>query len=139
MTRSRDHAKSVTQGEAEAGTATEGKIWSPERVLQSITANASASPLTTKGDIFAYDTDDQRLAIGTDTFVLTADSTEPTGLKWTLATDEKSWNHPGQLDVFTGVARYYPIRNITITETRANVGIPSTNQDILINISGLKM
>jgi hypothetical protein len=40
------------------------------------------SPLTTKGDIFTYDTGDQRLAIGTDGFVLTADSAEATGIKW---------------------------------------------------------
>ena len=42
----------------------------------------SASPLTTKGDLFAYDTDDQRLAIGADGEVLTADSATATGLKW---------------------------------------------------------
>lgn len=41
------------------------------------------SPLTTKGDIFTYDTGDQRLAIsGNDGWVLAEDSSEPTGLKW---------------------------------------------------------
>ncbi|MGR3218450.1 MAG: beta strand repeat-containing protein, partial [Candidatus Anammoxibacter sp.] len=43
---------------------------------------SGASPLTTKGDIYTFDTTDQRLAIGTDGFVLTADSAEATGLKW---------------------------------------------------------
>ena len=38
MTRSRDHAQLVTQVEAETGTSTDGKMWSPERVGQAITA-----------------------------------------------------------------------------------------------------
>jgi hypothetical protein len=41
------------------------------------------SPTTTKGDLIVYDgTDNVRLATGTNTFVLTADSTTATGLKW---------------------------------------------------------
>jgi hypothetical protein len=41
-----------------------------------------SSPLTTKGDIYTYDTDNQRLPIGTDGKILSADSSEATGLKW---------------------------------------------------------
>lgn len=44
--------------------------------------NATSSPLTTKGDLYTYDTDNQRLAVGTNNQLLSADSTEPTGLKW---------------------------------------------------------
>ena len=43
---------------------------------------ASGSPLTTKGDLFTYDTDNQRLGVGTDGQALIADSAEATGLKW---------------------------------------------------------
>ena len=42
-----------------------------------------SSPLTTKGDIWTYDSADQRLAVGaTLGMVLSVDATEPTGLKW---------------------------------------------------------
>ena len=43
---------------------------------------AGSSPLTTKGDIYTYSTVDARLPVGTNTHVLTADSTQATGVKW---------------------------------------------------------
>lgn len=44
--------------------------------------SGSTSPLTTKGDLYTYSTTDARLAVGTNGYVLTADSTEATGIKW---------------------------------------------------------
>ncbi len=42
----------------------------------------SVSPLTTKGDIYTYTTEDARLGVGANGTVLSADSAEATGLKW---------------------------------------------------------
>jgi len=44
-----------------------------------------ASPLTTKGDLYTYSTVNARLPVGTNGQLLSADSTEPTGLKWVTA------------------------------------------------------
>jgi hypothetical protein len=43
---------------------------------------ASSTPLTTKGDLFGYDTANARIPIGTNNQVLTADSAQALGLKW---------------------------------------------------------
>lgn len=45
-------------------------------------AFSALSPLTTKGDILAYGVSDQRLAVGADGEVLTADSAQAAGVKW---------------------------------------------------------
>ena len=45
-------------------------------------AVVDASPLTTKGDVYTYDTGNQRLGVGANGLVLTADSTTATGLSW---------------------------------------------------------
>ena len=41
-----------------------------------------SSPLTTKGDLFGFSTVDDRLPVGTNDQVLTADSTQSLGIKW---------------------------------------------------------
>ena len=41
-----------------------------------------SSPLTTKGDLYTHDTDNARLGVGSDGQLITADSSEATGLKW---------------------------------------------------------
>lgn len=47
----------------------------------------SISPITTKGDLITNNgTSDVRLAVGANDYVLTADSTQATGLKWASAT-----------------------------------------------------
>ena len=41
------------------------------------------SPLTTKGDLWGYDTADNRFPVGADDEILVADSTQALGVKWT--------------------------------------------------------
>lgn len=40
------------------------------------------SPLTTKGDLYGFDSADARLPVGTDGQVLESDSVQPLGVKW---------------------------------------------------------
>lgn len=44
-----------------------------------------SSPLTTKGDLFTYDTGDARLPVGADGQILSANSATATGLEWIAA------------------------------------------------------
>ena len=49
------------------------------------------SPLTTKGDLIVSDgTDNVRLAVGTNNYVLTADSAQTSGVKWAAVTSTPS-------------------------------------------------
>jgi hypothetical protein len=47
-----------------------------------IGAGAGASPLTTKGDLWGFDVTNDRIPVGSDGQVLTADSAQALGLKW---------------------------------------------------------
>lgn len=46
---------------------------------------SSASPLTTKGDLWGFSGVDARIPVGANGYVLTADSTQALGLKWAAA------------------------------------------------------
>jgi hypothetical protein len=50
-----------------------------------VTKSGSASPLTTKGDLYGFTTVDARVAVGTNGTVLTADSTAAAGVTWAAA------------------------------------------------------
>jgi hypothetical protein len=50
------------------------------------------SPLTTKGDLWGWDTTNNRIPIGSNGTVLTADSTQSLGLKWGTAAASTQFN-----------------------------------------------
>lgn len=50
--------------------------------IQWVNASSGSSPLTTKGDIYVFSTTNTRLPIGSNNQILSADSTQATGLRW---------------------------------------------------------
>lgn len=73
-------------------------------------ASGLTSPLTTKGDVWGFDSSDNRIPIGSDTQVLTADSSQPLGLKWAAAPGTTSpLTTKGDLWGFSSVNARIPI------------------------------
>lgn len=84
-----------------AGDAAANKYLKANGTWATVTAG-SASPLTTKGDLWGFSTLDARVPVGTDGYVLTADSTQALGVKWAAASggggspaNSTVWLHSG--------------------------------------------
>ncbi len=71
----------------------------PPETNVTVNTVGATSPLTTKGDVWGYDSADNRIPIGADTNVLTADSAQPLGLKWAPAATTSPLTTKG--DIFT--------------------------------------
>ena len=64
------------------GIGTNGQVLAVSGGVPAWTTTADVTPLTTKGDLFTFDTADARLGVGTNGQVLTAQSGQATGLQW---------------------------------------------------------
>ena len=73
---SASETKKITQANLETAIATGAAFEA------AFNANTDVQPLTTKGDIYTRSTIPTRLSVGVDGQILSADSTEATGLKW---------------------------------------------------------
>jgi hypothetical protein len=68
------------------------------------------SPLTTKGDLMVFTTVNARLGVGSDGQLLTADSTQTSGIKWALAPVTSVFGRTG---VVTAAANDYTAAQVT--------------------------
>lgn len=96
-----------------------------------------SSPLTTKGDIYVYSTTNDRLPVGTDTYLLSSDSTQATGLKWVApgAGGITGSGTVGTVPKFTGVSA---IGDSIITEAGGQISV--TGNPVAFNlIAGAKL
>lgn len=89
----------------------------PLRLADGGGGGGGGSPLTTKGDLFGFDTADNRIPVGTDGQVLTADSTAPLGVSYQTPTTG------APLDMDDGTTT---VNNVTlINVTGATLSSPS--------------
>jgi hypothetical protein len=82
------------------------------------------APTTTTGDIIAFNgTDNVRLPVGTDTFVLSADSSQTTGLKW--VSTSSSTATPTSLGLTTSY--FATIQSAVLTSASTTINVTTTD------------
>ena len=112
----------ATQAEVDAGTDALKSI--TPATLANWSEAGTNSPMTTKGDVYVYSTTEDRLPIGANDYVLTADSAQATGMKWAAAAVAPTlyWNKSMSLEnplVNDELTIFFTEQALTITEIRA--------------------
>ncbi|ARR74925.1 hypothetical protein SAGO17_0005 [Mimivirus AB-566-O17] len=100
------------------------------------------NPLTSKGDLLTHDgTTENRLPVGTDTYILTSDSTESTGLKWIVNTGGGETNTASNVGT-AGVGVFkqksgldFQFKNINAASTIVSVSDDTGTNEIDIGIN----
>jgi hypothetical protein len=86
-----------------SGAADNTKYLRGDLTWQTLPSGIAPSTLTTKGDLLVRDgTAPTRLPAGTDNYVLTADSSQATGLKWAAAPGDNLGNHTASQNIILG-------------------------------------
>lgn len=116
----------------------DGKMYAKDDAGSESALGGSASPLTTKGDVFVYGSAVARLPVGTNGQVLTADSTQGLGVKWgSSAPVEKSISFyiDGVLAVETNAMSIIAPCALTITEIGLAVDVAPTGAGLIIDVN----
>jgi len=134
------NATVVTSSLTSIGTITTG-VWNGTTIAIAdggtgqTTASAAfgaLSPLTTKGDVLTYSTLNARLPVGTDGFVLTADSAQTLGIKWAAAGGGSAARVNALYDEVVGSAGQVTSGAASQTSINTAIGAVSANGTILI-------
>lgn len=94
-----------------------------------------SDPLTTKGDIIARGTATTRLPVGSDGDILTADSSEPLGVKWTTLTTA-SWTTVIDTDPMSSLSNWTSRSGSWSAGTVYGVNGTANVQDAFLEASG---
>jgi hypothetical protein len=76
------YRSAVSNTNTRLGIGTNGQVLAVSGGVPAWTTTADVTPLTTKGDLFTFTTEDARLPVGTDGYTLVADSGAATGLAY---------------------------------------------------------
>lgn len=103
------------------------------------TNNFSSSPLTTKGDLYGYDTANNRLPVGSNYYFVQADSSQAIGLSYQLPIPQDQLVSYSKIDFLTGSANGDGVITNTSNGTGASCAIVSSIDNLHFGILKMDM